>query len=58
LTEFQRRVLDPATAPAVLDALTPSLLAAGMGRTTFSPPRAADDTDVGVLTETFAYATA
>jgi pimeloyl-ACP methyl ester carboxylesterase len=56
LTEFQRRVLDSSTAPAVLDALTPSLLAAGMGQTMFSPPRAVDHPDVEALTETFAYA--
>jgi pimeloyl-ACP methyl ester carboxylesterase len=56
LTEFQQRVLDPFTAPAVLDALTPSLLAAGLGQTTFSPPRAPDHPDVQALIETFAYA--
>ena len=56
LTEFQRRVLDPATAPVILDALTPSLLAGGIGLTMFSPPRAAGDREVEALTETFAHA--
>lgn len=56
LTEFQRRVLDASTAPAVLELVTPALLAAGMGSTTFSPPRPADHPDVGALTATFAHA--
>ena len=56
LTDFQRSVLDPSTAPAVLDVLTPAMLAAGMGSTTFSPPRPADHVDVAALTATFAHA--
>lgn len=56
LTDFQRLVLDESTAPSVLSALTPEMLAAGMGRTTFSPPRPADHPDVEVLTATFAHA--
>jgi pimeloyl-ACP methyl ester carboxylesterase len=55
LTEFQRRVLDPARAPAVLGMITPALLAAGMGASTFSPPRAAEDPDVEALADTFAH---
>ena len=55
LTDFQRLVLDPGTAPAVLDALTPGMLAAGMGSTTFSPPRPADHPDVAALAATFAH---
>jgi len=55
LTEFQRMVLDAATAPSVLEVLTPEMLAAGMGELTFSPPRAADHTDVTALAATFAH---
>jgi pimeloyl-ACP methyl ester carboxylesterase len=55
LTDFQRLVLDPSTAPAVLDALTPARLAEGMGLTTFSPPRPAEHPDVAALTASFAH---
>src|SRR3954468_21755485 len=43
LTPFQKVVLDPTTAPALLDALAPEALAVGMGRSTFTPPRGLDD---------------
>ena len=56
LTEFQRQVLDPATAPELLAQLTPELLAAGMGEVTYSPPRPADHPDVAALEATFAHA--
>jgi pimeloyl-ACP methyl ester carboxylesterase len=56
LTDFQRLVLDPSSAPAVLAELTPAMLAAGMGLTTFSPPRPAEHRDVEALTSTFAHA--
>ncbi len=55
LTEFQRLMLDPVTAPAVLEVLTPEMLAAGMGETTFSPPRSADHPDVAALAATFSH---
>ncbi len=55
LTAFQRQVLDGATAPALLGALTPELLAAGMGAVTFSPPRPAEHPDVAALASTFAH---
>jgi pimeloyl-ACP methyl ester carboxylesterase len=55
LTDFQRLVLDGSTAPAVLGGLTPAMLAAGMGTTTFSPPRAAEHPNVAALTATFAH---
>ena len=54
LTNFQRLVLDPASAPQVLDALTPEMLAAGMGETTFSPPRSLTDPAIAALVDTFA----
>lgn len=56
LTTFQRLVLDGSTAPAVLDQLSPEALAAGMGATTFSPPRSPGHRDVEALTATFAHA--
>jgi pimeloyl-ACP methyl ester carboxylesterase len=55
LTDFQRLVLDPTTAPSVLEVLTPDRLAAGMGMTTFSPPRSTDHRDVEALAATFAH---
>lgn len=55
LTDFQRLVLDPSTAPGVLEVLSPAMLAAGMGSTTFSPPRPPDDPDVEAFTATFAH---
>jgi pimeloyl-ACP methyl ester carboxylesterase len=56
LTRFQRMVLDPSTAPGVLEVMTPEMLAAGMGSTTFSPPRPPDHPDVEALAATFAHA--
>ena len=55
LNPFQRLALDPETAPEVLANATPELLAAGMGQTTFHPPRAADDPEITALTDTFAH---
>jgi pimeloyl-ACP methyl ester carboxylesterase len=54
LTGFQRLVLDPATAPAVLDTLTPEALATGMGMMTFTPSLGLDDPAVRALADTFA----
>jgi pimeloyl-ACP methyl ester carboxylesterase len=54
LTIFQRLALDPATAPQVLEAATPELLAAGMGENTFSPPRGLEDPAIAALAHTFA----
>jgi pimeloyl-ACP methyl ester carboxylesterase len=55
LTEFQRLVLDASSAPQVLAAITPEMLAAGMGATTFTPPRTPDDPAIAALAQTFAY---
>ncbi|MDR3663689.1 MAG: alpha/beta hydrolase [Mycobacterium sp.] len=54
LTEFQRLVLDPQTAPATVAAITPVILAAGLGQTTFTPRRALDDPTIAALADTFA----
>ena len=55
LTEAQRRILDAETWPQIAAALTPSRLAEGMGASTFTPPRKADDPEVEALAATFAY---
>ncbi len=55
LTEAQRMMLDPATAPAVVENVTAELLAAGMGAATFFPPRVPGDPEVEALTATFAH---
>lgn len=55
LTDFQRLVLDPVTAPSVLEVMTPAMLAEGMGRLTFSPPRASGSAEVEAMTATFAH---
>ncbi len=55
LTTFQRLVLHADTAPSVLDAVTPSALATGMGQTTFTPPRTLVDPTIAALADTFAY---
>jgi pimeloyl-ACP methyl ester carboxylesterase len=55
LTQAQRDMLDPETGPAMLAQVTPEQLAAGMGHTTYTPPRAADDPEIEALTAIFAY---
>jgi pimeloyl-ACP methyl ester carboxylesterase len=56
LTDFQRAVLDPLTAPRVLQQVTPEALAQGLGTSTFTPPRTSADPEVVALGTTFAYA--
>ena len=55
LTTFQRLVLDGNTSAEVLAALTPAMLAQGLGVTTFTPPRTADDPEIEALTATFEH---
>jgi pimeloyl-ACP methyl ester carboxylesterase len=55
LTGAQRQILDAGSWPQVAAALTPSLLAEGMGATTFTPPRRAGDPEVEALTATFSH---
>ena len=55
LTQFQRLILDPASAPTVLEALAPEMLAAGMGQSTYTPARSPQDPEVVALAETFAH---
>ena len=54
LTDFQRQALDPGSWPAVVEVLTPEMLAAGMGDVTFTPSRGLDDPAVRALADTFA----
>ena len=56
LTDAQRMMLDPTASEQLLPNLTPELLAAGMGATTFSPARGPEDPEVQALAETFAHA--
>lgn len=55
LTEFQKRMLDPATAPAALKAVNAGLLAVGMGQSQYTPPLKADDPEVRALATLFAF---
>jgi pimeloyl-ACP methyl ester carboxylesterase len=55
LTEFQKRMLDPATSAAAVKNVNPTLLAAGMGQTTYTPGLRADDPEVRALANLFDY---
>ncbi len=54
LTGFQRQALDASTWPAVREVLTPEMLAAGLGQSTFTPARDLADPAVRGLADTFA----
>jgi len=56
LTLFQQLMLDETTAPGVLAAMTPQILAQGMGAETFTPRRGPGDPEVEALAATFAHA--
>jgi pimeloyl-ACP methyl ester carboxylesterase len=49
LTDFQKRMLDPATSAAAVKAVSPALLAAGLGSTTHTPALKPDDPDVRAM---------
>jgi len=55
LTEAQRQALDAESWSQLAAAVTPSVLAEGMGAATFTPPRKAGDPEVEALTAIFAY---
>jgi pimeloyl-ACP methyl ester carboxylesterase len=55
LTPWQRMMLTETTAAQVVANMTPEILAQGMGATTFTPPRVADDPEVLALAATFAH---
>ncbi len=55
LTDFQKRMLDPATAPLAARSVTPGLLAVGLGQSNYTPPLKADDAEVQALAAQFSY---
>jgi len=55
LTDFQKRMLDPATSAAVVKSVNARLLAGGMGQTNFTPPLKPDDPEVGAMAAFFGY---
>lgn len=55
LTEFQKRMLDPVTSAAAVKAASATLLAAGMGRTNYTPPLEPGDPEVQALAALFGY---
>ncbi len=55
LTDFQKRMLDPATSAAAVKAVTPALLAGGLGSTTYTPALKPNDPEVAGLAAQFAY---
>ena len=55
LTAFQTALLDPATARATAAAVTPEMLAAGMGAGTFMPRRTLEDPEIAALAKCFAH---
>lgn len=55
LTDFQKRMLDPATAPLAARSVTPALLAVGLGQSNYTPPLKADDAEVRALAAQFGY---
>jgi len=55
LTEFQKRMLDPSTSAAAVKAVSPQLLAAGLGATTHTPALKPDDPEVKAMAAQFTY---
>ena len=55
LTRAQRQVLGAQSWSQVAAAVTPAVLAAGLGATTFTPPRKPGDPEIEALTATFAH---
>ena len=55
LTQVQRQALDAKSWSQIAAAVTPAVLAEGMGATTFTPPRKPGDPEVEALTATFAH---
>jgi pimeloyl-ACP methyl ester carboxylesterase len=55
LTDFQKRMLDPATSPAAVKAVTAALLAAGLGSSTYTPALKPGDPAVKAMAAQFAY---
>ena len=49
LTDFQKRMLDPATSAIAVNSVNAAMLAVGMGQTQYTPPLKADDPEVRAL---------
>ncbi len=55
LTDFQKRMLDPATSAAAVKGMNAGLLATGMGQTQYTPPLPPTDPEVRALAALFAH---
>jgi pimeloyl-ACP methyl ester carboxylesterase len=55
LTDFQKRMLDPATSSAAVQAVSPAMLAAGLGSSTYTPALKPTDPVVKAIAAQFAY---
>lgn len=55
LTEFQKRMLDPATSAAAVKNVNANLLAGGLGQSNYTPPLKPDDPEVRALASLFGY---
>lgn len=55
LTAVQRALLDPATARDAARAITPEMLAGGLGASTFLPRRTLDDSEIASIAACFAH---
>jgi pimeloyl-ACP methyl ester carboxylesterase len=55
LTSFQTALLDPATARSTAAAVTPDMLAAGLGAAAFMPRRTLADPEIAALAKCFAH---
>ncbi|MGF2953301.1 alpha/beta fold hydrolase [Mycobacterium sp. THU-M116] len=55
LTSFQTALLDPATARDTVAAITPEMLATGMGAGAFMPRRTLEDPEIAALAKCFAH---
>jgi pimeloyl-ACP methyl ester carboxylesterase len=55
LTRAQRQILSARSWSQVAAAVTPAILASGLGATTFTPPRGPGDPEFEALTATFAH---
>lgn len=55
LTDFQKRMLDPAMSAAAAKNMSAAFLAAGLGQTQYTPPLKSDDPEVRALAALFAF---
>jgi len=55
LTDFQKRMLDPTKSAALVKTITPTMFAAGLGSSTYTPALKPDDPAVRAMAAIFAY---